>query len=66
MLILKVRALCPMHGWVTSDWQTTENSRRARFYTLTETGRSQLEDTSARWRGSAAAVERILQAMESS
>ncbi len=96
MLILKVLALCPMHGWgiterilqisggvfevnpgslypalqrlkrkawVTSDWQITENSRRACFYTLTDSGRSKLEDRSASWRRSAEAVERILQAI---
>ena len=31
-----------LHGWVEATWGTSENKRRARFYTLTETGRNQL------------------------
>jgi PadR family transcriptional regulator, regulatory protein PadR len=29
-------------GWVTSSWGTSENNRRARYYTLTPAGRKQL------------------------
>src|ERR1700742_208814 len=30
-------------GWLDSEWQQTENSRRAKIYTLTRTGKKQLE-----------------------
>jgi len=36
-------------GWVTSEWKTTENNRRARYYTLTEAGRRQLEREQENW-----------------
>ena len=29
-------------GWIASDWGTSENNRKARFYSLTEEGRKQL------------------------
>ena len=38
-------------GWITSKWGTSENNRRARFYSLTRAGRKQL---AARSRGLAA------------
>src|SRR3954453_673684 len=31
-----------VNGWVTAEWGTSENNRRARFYTLTPAGRKQL------------------------
>jgi PadR family transcriptional regulator PadR len=31
-----------LNGWVTAEWGTSENNRRARFYTLTAAGRKQL------------------------
>ena len=31
-----------LHGWIEATWGTSENRRRARFYTLTATGRQQL------------------------
>src|SRR5882672_2318452 len=36
-------------GWIDAEWLHTENSRRARFYTLTRTGRKQLEAETADW-----------------
>jgi PadR family transcriptional regulator, regulatory protein PadR len=30
-------------GWVTAEWATTENNRRARYYRITAAGRRQLE-----------------------
>ena len=47
-------------GWVTSEWKITDNKRRARYYTLTKTGRSQLGDEEAQWSQSSAAVDRVL------
>jgi PadR family transcriptional regulator, regulatory protein PadR len=47
-------------GWITSEWQVTENNRRARVYSLTRKGRSALGDETASWRRYASAVEFIL------
>jgi PadR family transcriptional regulator, regulatory protein PadR len=31
-----------VNGWVTAEWGTSDNNRRARYYTLTAAGRKQL------------------------
>ena len=49
-------------GWVASDWQRTENGRRARYYRLTEAGRQALAEREARWRRSVSAVALVLDA----
>lgn len=49
-------------GWIRSEWQVTENSRRARYYTLTDTGWGQLGDESRTWEATTAAMVRILAA----
>lgn len=49
-------------GWIRSEWQMTENSRRARYYALTEAGREKLGEERGAWERSTAAVEGILQA----
>jgi PadR family transcriptional regulator PadR len=36
-------------GWVTSDWGTTDNNQRARFYRLTAAGKKQLTTEQSRW-----------------
>src|SRR5919197_6033440 len=36
-------------GWIQSEWGTSENNRRARFYTLTRAGRKQLGIQEANW-----------------
>jgi len=48
-------------GWLNSEWRKTENSRRAKFYSLTRTGRKQLEIDEADWNRRAGAVARLLQ-----
>jgi PadR family transcriptional regulator PadR len=47
-------------GWITSEWSVTENKRRARFYRLTRTGRSQLEAETESWARLTAAVQGVL------
>lgn len=47
-------------GWIESDWQTTENNRRARYYQLTASGRKALQQEMGEWRRYVAAVELIL------
>src|SRR5688572_10082286 len=47
-------------GWIGSDWKTTENNRRAKYYALTASGRRALGAETAEWRRYVAAVELIL------
>src|SRR5215475_180887 len=42
-------------GWVDGDWQQTENSRRARIYSLTRAGKKELEAQTADWNRRASA-----------
>jgi transcriptional regulator len=47
-------------GWIESDWRTTENNRRARYYALTGAGRRALGQEVASWRNYVSSVELIL------
>jgi len=47
-------------GWIDSEWRDTDNSRRAKFYTLTRAGRKQLEVETIDWMRRAGAVARLL------
>jgi len=47
-------------GWVTGDWGTTENNRRAKYYRLTALGERQLRRETDSWRKYARAVELVL------
>jgi transcriptional regulator len=45
--------------WVSAEWGTSENNRRARFYTLTSAGRKQLEERAADWERMTSVMERV-------
>lgn len=47
-------------GWVQSKWGVSENNRRARFYSLTRRGRTQLAAEAARWEQLSALLARFL------
>lgn len=47
-------------GWIRSEWGTSENNRRARFYSLTPQGRHQLRLETESWSRMAGIVERVL------
>lgn len=47
-------------GLITSEWRTSENNRRARYYALTATGRRALGVEAEGWRRFSAAVEQVL------
>ena len=49
-------------GWLKSEWQDTENNRRAKYYVLTALGRKQLKGETREWARQAAAIARILEA----
>ena len=45
--------------WISAEWGTSENNRRARFYVLTKTGLKQLEERAADWERMATVMERV-------
>lgn len=47
-------------GWIRAQWATSENNRRAKYYSLTSPGKKQLERETAAWRKLAAAVGHVL------
>ena len=47
-------------GFIDAEWGTSENNRKARFYTLTRAGRKQLTHEEGEWRRIAAAIMRVL------
>ena len=49
-------------GWLDSEWRQTDNSRRAKYYSLTRSGRKQLEVETANWNRRASAIARLLKA----
>ncbi len=49
-----------MNRWVTAQWGTSENNRRARFYTLTAAGRKQLVAERAEFDRMVGAIQRVL------
>lgn len=46
--------------WISATWGLSENNRKAKFYTLTTAGRSQLRAESAVWKSYAEAVFKVL------
>ena len=48
-------------GWISSEWGTSDNNRRARFYTLTAKGRRQLGVEEENWRRLVLAVGKVMQ-----
>jgi PadR family transcriptional regulator PadR len=47
-------------GWLRSEWGASENNRRARYYSITATGRRQLTDETQEWKQLTEAVARVL------
>jgi transcriptional regulator len=47
-------------GWIKSEWDISDNNQRARYYTLTKTGRKQLEVEEADWDRLSSAISRVL------
>ena len=47
-------------GWLRSEWGTSENNRRARYYSITAAGRRQLADEEQNWTQLTEAVARVL------
>jgi PadR family transcriptional regulator, regulatory protein PadR len=49
-------------GLIRSEWKATENSRRAKYYVLTDQGRKRLNSETREWGRQVAAIARILEA----
>jgi PadR family transcriptional regulator, regulatory protein PadR len=49
-------------GLIQSEWRTSDNNRRARYYALTRRGRKQFTDELAQWRRMSRAVNLVLEA----
>ncbi|MDO8679075.1 MAG: PadR family transcriptional regulator [Acidobacteriota bacterium] len=47
-------------AWIKSEWGTSENNRRARFYAITATGRRRLAAEASSWERTVAMVNRLL------
>jgi len=48
-------------GWIASEWGTSENNRRAKFYSITRAGRKQLAAEAESWARTVAMVTRLLE-----
>jgi transcriptional regulator len=48
-------------GWISSEWGVSENNRRAKYYSLSRSGRKQLEAQTANWDRVSQAITKILQ-----
>jgi len=47
-------------GWIVSEWGASEKNRRARFYSITPSGRKQLAEQTESWSRTVAMVSRLL------
>ena len=47
-------------GYVTSRWGVSDNNRRAKYYSLTRTGKKQVEEETRSWRQTTAILDRFL------
>jgi transcriptional regulator len=47
-------------GWIKSEWGTSDNNRRARFYSITKSGRKQLQNEADSWARTVSMVNRLL------
>lgn len=53
-------------GWIRSKWGVSENNRRARFYSLTKSGKKQLAVEAESWERMSALITRLLRGAEES
>jgi PadR family transcriptional regulator, regulatory protein PadR len=47
-------------GWIASEWGASENNRRARFYSITASGRKQLAKEAEDWKRISGVIGRLL------
>jgi PadR family transcriptional regulator PadR len=51
-------------GWIRSQWKSSANNRRAKFYSLTPLGRKHLEKETANWNRVSSAISGIVKLKE--
>jgi PadR family transcriptional regulator, regulatory protein PadR len=49
-------------GWISAEWGTSENNRRAKFYSITKSGKKQLVAEAQNWQRISATIARLLAA----
>jgi len=47
-------------GWIASEWGASENNRKAKYYSITRSGRRQLAQETVDWRRMSATIDRFL------
>jgi transcriptional regulator len=47
-------------GWISAEWGTSDNNRKAKFYSITKKGRKQLAEDAAHWQRLADVMGRVL------
>jgi PadR family transcriptional regulator, regulatory protein PadR len=53
-------------GWISAAWGTSENNRKARFYSITKSGRKQLHAEAENWHRISAVIGRVLRVSQRS
>jgi PadR family transcriptional regulator PadR len=48
------------HGWIAAEWGTSDNNRKAKFYSITQGGRDQLAKDAAYWQRLSDVMGRVL------
>lgn len=49
------------NGWISSSWGTSENNRKARYYSITKAGRKQLARETRDWQRISGVIGKLLQ-----
>jgi PadR family transcriptional regulator PadR len=49
-------------GWIQSEWGVSENNRKAKYYSLTKSGRKQLHKETEGWQRISSIINRLLEA----
>src|SRR6202789_4095136 len=47
-------------GWIAAEWGTSDNNRKAKYYSITRTGRKQLAEDAAHWHRLSRVMGRVL------
>jgi transcriptional regulator len=53
-----------LNGWIKSEWGTSENNRKAKFFEITKAGRRQLAKEADNWKRIAGIMARLLEHMD--
>ena len=51
-------------GWITAEWKSTENNRRAKFYSLSRLGRKELQKEATNWERLSSAITGVVRLEE--